>query len=483
MINFLRGIALVIFSVAQICSAEITPIYRINEAQGTYFQVPLSHDIYRYSQHADLRDLVVVDANNNNLPYRLVSLIPKIKIQESEAQEIAMQKTSAVQKNSAVLDFYPITANATPAAMRALRTTNISVVDNNVHVAISDKPMPASNQPINSAPDFYLIDISTLKTSVTALQIEWLPNEKNQYLEVQLEASSNLQNWVSLGRSTLLQIIQQEQQLKRNRLAVEIAPNSYEFLRLKIIQGGDALQIMSITALQFVNEMKPVEVANESWTVGGSLASVQTTVYFPNDHSKTFSVAAWKYMRDESTPVETLSLNLAENTYGDSVKVFSRTSEKQSWQLQYQGIWFNAQVGSQWQHSDVINVYRSSDKFWRIELKETTKARLKPELVFSWQPTQLQIITNNKPPYALAINPQNTAYQSNQVFNQLLGKTNPVWVNSELVSLHASPLAVTLSSSTIDWQKYLFWAFLLLALIVLLGFALRLFKQVNQNLS
>ena len=481
MINFLRGVVFATCFFALICSAEITPIYRINEAQSTYLQVPLSHDIYRYSQHADLRDLVVVDASNNNLPYRLVSLKPNI--QEPETQAIAGQKTNTVQKSETVLDFYPITANATPAAMRALRTTNISVVDNDVHVAISDKPMPASIQPTNSTPDFYLIDISTLKTNVTALQIEWLPNEKNQYLEVQLEASSNLQNWVSLGRSTLLQIIQQEQQLKRNRLAVDIAPNAYEFLRLKIIQGGDALQLVRITALQLVNEIKPAEVASESWSVSGSLASVQTTVYFPNEHSKTYPVAAWEYVRDESTPAETLSLNLAENTYGDSVIVFARASEKQKWQLQHQGIWFNAQVGSQWQQSDAIKLYRNSDKFWRIELKESTKTISKPELVFSWQPAQLQIITNNKPLYSLAINPQNTAYQSNQVFNQLLGKTNPVWVTSELVSLHASALAVTLSSSTMDWQKYLFWAFLLLALIVLLGFALRLFKQVNKNLS
>ncbi len=474
MIYFLRGVVFfLLWSVQTFAAGERpVPIYQISETQGTYLQVPLSQEIYRYSQYEDLRDLVVIDASNNNLPFRMVSLTmkPAVKIER--------------QENSTALAFFPINASATPAAMRALRTT-IDVVDNNVRVNINNSVV-ASGAPSGApseAPDFYLIDVSSLKTKLTNLQIDWLPNEKNQYLEVHLEASKNLQNWVSLGRSTLVQIVQQEQQLKRNRIAVDIAPDTYEFLRLKVLQGSEMLQITAITALQLFNQLETTKIESESWVVDGSLSNTQATVYFPNQHSKSYAVSAWEYVRDETTPAETLSLNLAENTYGDSLKVFSRPTERQNWQLQYQGIWFNARVGNQWQQSDAISVSGNRDKLWRIELIESAKSMLKPVLIFSWQPTQLQIITSNKPPYSLAINSQNRTYQSNQVFNQVLEKTSPVWVSAELKSLNVNPMAVIPASSITDWKKYIFWGCLVLALCVLLGFALRLFKQVNQESS
>ncbi|MES2824604.1 MAG: DUF3999 family protein [Pseudomonadota bacterium] len=465
---FLYGAVFVLLWSLQTFAAEENPIaiYRLSETQGTYLQVPLSHDIYRYSQYADLRDLVVVDADYNHLPFRMVSLTmtPAARIQR--------------QENTTVLPFYPISANATPAAIRALRTTHISVTDNDVQVHVNHSVAPAS-----ATPDFYLVDVSALKTKLTHIQIDWLPNEKNQYLEVQLEASSDLQHWIDLGRSTLVQIVHHEQQLKRNRIAVDIAPNTYEFLRLKILQGSERLQLTGITALQLFSELKLPNIESEVWVVGGSLSGKQTTVYFPDQHSKSYSVAAWEYIRDETTPAATLLLNLGEHTYGDSLKVFSRPSEKQHWQLRYEGIWFNARVGNQWQQSDEMSLSGIGDKLWRIELNESAQNTLKPTLVFSWQPIHLQIITNNKPPYSLAINLQKKVAQSSQIFNQLLEKTNPVWISAGLESLHVDPSAVTPSSQALDWPKYIFWGCLMTALFLLLCFALRLFRQVNQELT
>jgi hypothetical protein len=470
MIYFLQGAVFFLLWSMQTFAAQEKPvsIYRLSETQGTYLQVPLSHDIYRYSQYADLRDLVVIDAGNNSLPFRMVSLTmtPATKVER--------------QENSTLLAFYPVSANATPATIRALRTTNISVTDNNVQIQVNNSAASAVS---SATPDFYLIDVSTLKTKLTHIQIDWLPHEKNQYLEVQLEASSNLQHWIDLGRSTLVQIVHQEQQLKRNRIALDIAPNSYEFLRLKILQGSEMLQITGITALQVFSELKLAKIESETWALEGSLSGIQTTVYFPSQRSKSYAVTAWEYVRDENTPAATLSLNLGENTYGDSLKVFSRASEKKNWQLRYEGIWFNARVGNQWQQSDEISLSGNSDKLWRIELNESAQNTLKPTLVFSWQPIQLQIIANNKPPYSLAINLQNTTSQSSQVFNQLLEKMSPIWISAGLESLHVDPIAVTPSSQAVNWPKYIFWGCLITALFLLLCFAVRLFKQVNRELS
>ena len=104
-------------------------------------------------------------------------------------------------------------------------------------------------------------------------------------------------------------------------------------------------------------------------------------------------------------------------------------------------------------------------------------------MVFTWQPKQLQIIADNKPPYSLAIDLKNTDSKSssaihNQIFNELVSKTKPTWVIANLISLNVEPdkLAKTLS---VDWKQWIFWLVLVIAVIVLLVFSLKLFKQVN----
>ncbi len=427
--------------------AEPLPIYQISDAQGTYLQIPLSYTLYRYSQHSDLRDLVALDADNNNLPYSIVQLAPAA---------VAAKKID-LQKISTDLAFYPIADDITPESIRALSTNKVSVSVNHVQVVVNDDSGVFAEKPQRQAPDFYLLDLRELKTPVTGLEIDWDPDAQNQYLEVELEGSSNLQNWVSLGRSTLVHIVQQEQVLKRNQLTLDLGAATYDFFRMKILRGTDNLKITHVAALQTITDIKLPDVQFESWNLAGKLSTTQTTVYLPDERSKSYPVSAWEYVRDEATPAEMLSINLLTNTYGDTLKVFSRLAEKQPWQLVYQGIWFNIQVGNEWQKSDPISLDRSSHKFWRIELNESVKNLLNPELAFSWQPTQLRIISNNKPPYFLAIDSESSLYKSKQVFNQLLQKAEPHWSKAGLVSLNASPIAAKQNPAhRVDWKKFLF---------------------------
>ena len=136
-------------------------------------------------------------------------------------------------------------------------------------------------------------------------------------------------------------------------------------------------------------------------------------------------------------------------------------------------------MGDQWQTNDPIHLDKNSDKYWRVELNETAKNKINPVLVFGWQPIQLQIITNNKPPYTLAIGGQQNSYSRDQVFNELLGKANPTWISGSLVSLNVKPEVITAAKKTTDWKQLLFWAALLLAVVVLLIFSLKLFKQMK----
>ncbi|GGY70825.1 hypothetical protein GCM10011613_14170 [Cellvibrio zantedeschiae] len=445
-----------LFSMNSYCA---TPIYQVNDVEGTFIQVPLSHEIYQYSREAGLQDLVVLDAEQNPLPYRLVSIANDTRVTEEKVV-------------SESLRFFPVAPDATPDTLRKLHTSQISVRGNNTQVATTDKTLN------NATPEFYLVDISQLDHELTSLTVDWVGQINNQYLEVELEGTRNLKNWYSLARSTLVQITQQDETLKRNYIDVKIPKKDFEFLRLKILRGAENLQITQVVGEQKIGEV--IQKTNkETWSLKGTTAKTQTTVYLPGSHSKTYPVAAWEFNRNEVTPIDTLAIDFGTYTYGDSAKIFSRNNEKQNWQLRHQGIWFNAQVGSQWQKSSPVSVYANRDKYWRIELNDSAKNIAAPNLIFGWQPTQLQIITNNKPPYVLAIEEGTHTNNREQVFNQIIGASKPVWVGASLHPLEVSPDAFSRSKSVIDWKQWLFWVALVLAVGVLLAFSLKLFKQLN----
>ena len=223
------GIALL--AIANFASAATEPvsIYQVINTQGDFIQVSLTHDIYRYSIQPNLSDLVVMDAEKNPLPFRLLPATPQIQNAEPKI-------------TSTSLPFFPVAVDATPDTLRKLHTQAINVQGDKLQIATSDKTLN------NKTPEFYLVDLTKLDHDITSMVIEWTANPGNEYLEVQLEGARNLQDWTSLANATLVQIAQQGQSVTRNRIDLFLAKKDYEFLRLRIIRGADNLQITRISA-------------------------------------------------------------------------------------------------------------------------------------------------------------------------------------------------------------------------------------------
>ena len=466
--NFFASVVAVVLggvSVISLASTSI-PVFQLSDTDGIFIQVPLTHEFYRYSEYGDLRDVVVLDAEKNQLPYRVLPVTTPVAKPEQTVTTTA-------------LSFSPVAVDATPDTLRQLHATQVTVLtntlqENTVQIATSTQPLSIKT------PEFYLLDIRQLDHGVSSLLIDWDAQANNQYLQVELEATSDLQRWVPLSSATLVQISQQDHSVKRNRIDASIPKKTYEFLRLRIIRGADNLHLTGITAEQKITTQKVAAEPNDTWLLTGTLAKTQTGVYFPNEHTKTYSVSAWEFTRNEATPVGTVAIDLGSDTYGDTARIFSRAAENKNWQLLYQGVWFNAQVGAQWQRSDELIVLPNRDKYWRIELNESAKNSINPRLRFGWHPSMLQIIANDKPPFTLAINADaNDSNNRTRIFNQLIATAQPVWANATLLPLNATPESLASASSSIDWKQVVFWAALVLAVAVLLVFSLRLFKQLN----
>lgn len=458
-----KNIMLAIGAALSVNASAAIPVYQITEATGTYLQTVVSHDIYRYSASHDLSDVIVVDNQGNKLPYRIIT------------------PTAEISEKSTIIPvrFFPVAVGAAPETLLALSSASIRLDDNAISVSVEKT---TNEELINKAVpvDFYVVDISELKTQADNLTIDWQVNETNQYLEVDVGGSNDLQNWSNIAQSTLVQLQKEGKSLIRNTIALDLAAEKYAYLRLKFIRGGDNLQLTQMTIHNRQQQVLPV--VTDVWQLRGSLAKSQTSAQLASGTVAGESVAAWEFTRNDIAPITTMSINLGESTYGDAIKVFSRPSTKKNWQLVHQGIWFNAQVGGVWHQSDAFNIYNNSDPYWRIEFNELVRTSFKPTLVFHRQPQTLQFIANNASPYSIAIDDgasitnQNT---STQILSQLIAGKDIVWTTVAFTELKPDMNSFTRKITRINWKTLLFWGVLLTALGILVVVVIRLLKQLK----
>jgi len=450
-----------------VCSAEIIPVYKIDAATGSYVQTTLTHDIYRYSADTQLKDLIVTDQQGNKLPYRISAPDTKISVQTQQTP----------------VRYFPVPVGASPETLLILSSASIRLADNEISVSVEKGNNPlAENQ--TAATDFYVVDLSDVRTRVDSLAILWPINEAHQYLEVEVSGTNDMTNWTPITNTTLVQLQKEGEYLTRNKIALNLNEMQYAYLRLKFTRGGDNLKLTSVH-IENTDKIANAPTA-DTWEVQGALAEKQSSALHAERHNNNSAVAAWEFTRDDIAPVSQVSLNLGNIQYGDRLNVFSRRSSKQPWQLVHQGIWFNAQVGSEWQRSDAISIYSNSDTQWRVELNELVRTTLTPALVFHRTAQTLQFIANNTAPYNIAIDNQTTADHqavSAQIFSQLMAGKDVQWE-----SVTAEPLNPNLGSFVrhqidINWKTILFWLVLIGAVGALVWVAVRLVGQMKATVK
>lgn len=444
--------------------ADVTPVYQIKDTVETYLQTTITHDIYRYSSSIQLNDVVVTDKEGNKLPYRITP--PSTQTSE--------------QSHQRSVRFFPVAVGVPPEIILALSSASIRLDDNGISVS-AEKTINTELQEQAAPIDFYVVDLSELRERADKLVVNWQVNETNQYLEMQVSGTNDLTNWTPLAQGTLAQLQKDGARLTSNKLALNVAEKQYAYLRLNFTRGGEKLQLTEVHVenIDKIPNVPPADI----WNINGEIANEQDSTLRSADLKKN-PVAAWEFTREDIAPLNAVSLDLGTIAYGDGIKVFSRSSEKKSWQLVHQGIWFNAQVGNEWQHSNPINLHGASEVYWRVEFNEQTRKTLKPVLVFHRQPQHLQFIANNTAPYNIAIDseaaPDNQ--QNNlQIFSQLLSNKEAKWVQVKLEELNPSISSFARHATVFSWKTILFWIVLLGAVGALVFVAVRLIGQMKES--
>lgn len=449
------GLLLCLFASAS-AKAEPKTIFELEPNGATYLEVDLGREIYRYSQDSNLRDLMVLDTDGRELPSRIISLQPELT-----------ETTTAFP-----LSFFPVLAGEDPSHWLSRRGAELRIDEGAVSLRL-DPDRRMHNAPV----EFYIVDISTLKQSLDMLEVQWLADDMTRVMAVEVSASRDLQQWTGIAQATLAQLHKEGESLLRNTVKLSLKPEQYHYLRLRF--NNDAVaKVENLNGQHIVQQIEGP--APQRWQLSGVVADDQRPVRPDRNVSapgKRSPIAAWEFQRNDWAPASRVSIALGDLSYGERVRLYSRNNLRESWQLRYSGIWFNAKVGGEWQQSEAITLRANSDSFWRLELSgggELTD----PGLVFELPQQRLQFIANNNPSYSIAINDEAPAQRTaDQVFTRVLDGREVSWQAVGKQALDgAKPIEIR---TGFNWQALLFWSVLGLAVIVLLIFALRLVRQMG----
>lgn len=440
---------------AALPSAAQTPVFETAENPGIYLQAPLEHVVYRYARDSQLRDLVVLDVDGNELPSRIIDAPA---VQRESAEPIA-------------LSFFAVPAGTTPRSWLNDGKARVEIDGGTVSVTVDELDSKATREGIA----FYLVDLRNLDVAIDKISLDWTTPEAGQYLQVNVEGSDDLRQWQNLALETLVQLSREGEMLLHREVPLSLRPDQFDYLRIRFPKG-EAPELSSVSAFHApVVEYIPVD----RWQVSGQLAEAQRSMIERATTPNSDPLAAWSYQREDNAPARAVSIELGDIPYGDRLRIYSRDDESYDWRLLHSGIWFNAKVGDDWQRSEAISIYPNTDRFWRVELDAALEHKADPVLVFE-QPRQvMQFIANNNPPYRIAVaETVRPGKASGQVLSQLIGDESVEWQFVQLKFLEGvSPPPD--KGAGLNWSAWLFWSLLVLAVVVLIAFALRLYRQMN----
>jgi hypothetical protein len=445
--------------------ADVVPVYEIKQTSSTYIQTRLTHDIYRYSSNSQLTDLLVVDQQGNKLPYRIS----------------APSAETSVQREQIPVRFFPVPVGAAPETLLIFSSASIRLDDNEISVS-AEKGMGAAAENPAAPTDFYLVDLSDLKTRADQLSLLWPVNEAHQYLEVEVSGTNDMSNWAPITTTTLVQLQKNGEFLTRNKIPLNLGEMQYAYLRLKFIRGAENL---ILTQVQVENSQALTKaLQRDTWELDGSLVKSTESALRAQRHTPQQPVAAWEFERDDIAPVSKASITLGDIQYGDIIHIFSRANSKKPWNLVHQGVWFNVQVGNEWQQSNAIALHNNTHTQWRVELHETLGAKTTPKLVFERDAQTLEFIANNAAPYRIAIDNQTTTDHltlSSQIFSQLTTGKDIQWQQTALEPLNPSLSSFSRHQFHVSWKTVLFWLVLIGAVSALIWVAVRLVGQMKNQ--
>lgn len=405
----------------------------LSEPDAGAYRIELTEAVYRNARDAGLRDVAVLDAEGQPAPSMLFA-----------ADAPAAGEGARIEVPWFVLP------GAAQLPSGEIRVISQRASDGRV-LRVETRDGTAATR----APESWLVDASALKSPIAALRLS-LPADAQVEVRLRVEGSDDLANWHLIeADAAVLQLTRAGRAIAQTRVPLA---DSARYLRLTQVGGDTPLPLTAIHA--------------ETAPARGAAASVS------RDYSPAVIAAdrrTFEFVADGRQPFEQADVVLPGNS-AVSWRLESRDSAEAAWQLRA-GPWAQYRIGEA-QRSRPQPLAPLRQRQWRL-LADVAVAET-PRLRLSWRPEVLMFVASGRPPYRLVAGSAQQRRQDAPLDALLAGiraersaDWQPALARISGEGEAGDPAAL---SAARDWKNYALWGVLLLAALLVVGFAVSLLR-------
>jgi len=288
---------------------------------------------------------------------------------------------------------------------------------------------------------------------------------------VRLDSSDDLNSWqTQVGSTALAELRFGGHTLLRKRVVVPRGIHRKTYLRLSWPAGKDGVRLTGIRA--GYNREEQVHPRAVLALTGQSLpVTEQGTLHYQYDSKGVF-------------PVDQLKILLPEQNSLSQIAVFSRADEKVSWKRRASLLVYRMTVDGVHLDSGTININRTADRYWLLELEDNSGIRQAPTLELGWLPGQLLFMAQGEKPYTLAYGHAGLGAARSQV-DRLLKAVDPESEKKLVASAQAGPQKILgggdrrTAPQELPWRQWLLWLVLLAGVLLVGMMALKLYREMQ----
>lgn len=332
------------------------------DGEGGAHHLVLDETVYARITRADLRDLAVVNANGESVPFAPLDEARTLREQRAELRWLRVPTPEQGQSDSFLL--------------RLARDGNGN---------LRDLQLESQQRDATTASSDLLVDLGEEPPEVASLYValdDAVTRPVN--LRVDVLESGDLANWNPLG-SGLALVAMEDNGLRIERLRLDFHPSAQRYLRLRLPAGIDWPAITSLQQASFASESDAPGVATltlEGLPVPGSPGS-------------------FDYRSTGPLPVQQLDLTLAQANTVAAVYFTSRAQVDGPWLDRGRTTAFRLGGGDGEDETvhlpTEISVTR--DRHWRVVTEPAlTQA---PALVLAYRPDRFALLSQGPAPYTL----------------------------------------------------------------------------------
>jgi Protein of unknown function (DUF3999) len=439
-----------IFFILSIFTATHTIAASFNfDATGSepLYQTTLSKEIYQASHRDGLKDLIIHNADGEQLPYALLSyefLYPTQVLAETKP-----------------LMIFPMLNNANKAS------SNI-----NIHLEQGDNKTTVnveSNKKSQQQKTAYLFDLGKKHPTLKKLNVDW-QGADGMLISMEAFSSNDLKNWTNIGQSVLFKSAAGGQTILQNSIEL-YAFTEERYLQIRPSETDDV--DFKLTAVS----------AEYSKTNHLLLPQLWQALKLLNREQADNGIINIDFESDGRYPASYLRIDLPQLNTITNVQVLTRNQTDAPWNILINAPIYRLNKQGRDTINPDIKINPKVARYWRLQFNQANGGigSENPTLSLGWLANTIVWNARGRAPYTLQLGENSNPTNSAMSISNLMPDYSPEKINILPVAnlnLTNNSTEKTLNPwiSAPDYKRWLLWAGLALGVLLLAGMAYSLLK-------